>query len=309
MSAPKMSHPQLNHRESEKELPLGFQPLVSNRGKGCRRRGDRPANAQPISVTAQEIRLEARSFRERLLWDLRQQGYRLREVAELFGVTRQRISQMENDLIRRALFTKAELCDATPSHPRIAWKKTVACAQVVTFDDFQRRVDAVNSQYEARLQNILKRFGGWRKADLLESSQRTLFSKVWPIIQSYEGTPFSFSKLVADFPILAQETYLRQLLSRLRREGILRKVGLVREDHHNLPEVLMTRTPWEELASTHIEKLACEWQLRLQELQARFRPIRSNQSLRKHMFEIIEHEGQSIFGPTNQSHDSSPNRG
>ena len=57
---------------------------------------------KPLRLEASEIRAAARNLRELLLWDLREEGYTFREIGELFGMTKQRASQLERKMILRA---------------------------------------------------------------------------------------------------------------------------------------------------------------------------------------------------------------
>jgi hypothetical protein len=262
-------------------------------------RTSHPASQSPqptvgnLRLTPSEIRLEARSLRELLLWDLREQGYCLREIAGVLGLTKQRVSQLETGMIRRAVIAKAKAFGATSNPRKIIWKRNTSYVDLITYDDFGKRVDALNARYEAQLKRILRRSHRWQTAGLSEPSRSTLFRKVWPVIERYRDKPFNFSKLVEDFPVLAREPHLRQLLSRLRRQGLLRKVGSVRIESHNLPEVLMARTALEESVSTQIEKLTSVWGRKLRELEVGYRSIRPNQTLRDHIREILRHQGRS----------------
>ena len=242
-------------------------------------------------LTPSEIRQEARSLRELLLWDLREQGYCLREIAGVLGITRQRVSQLETGMIRRAVIAKSKAFNPILDPGKIVWKRNTSYVKLVTFQEFEKRVDALNARYEAHLKRILKRFY-WRQMTWArhQPSPSTLFRKVWPLIERYQEKPFNFSKLIEDFPALAQEPHLSQLLSRLRRQGLLRKVGSVRKASHNLPEVLMARTSWKESAATEIEKLASVWSRKLLELEARYQSIRPNQALRGHIREILHRQ-------------------
>jgi hypothetical protein len=246
-----------------------------------------------ILVTPSEIRKEAESLRELLLWDLREQGYRLREIAGVLGITRQRVNQIETRMIRRAVISK--ISSTTPRPPRIVWKSNASYVRLVTFDEFERRLNALNAFYEARFKRILNRLNKRQRGKMVESHRSSLFCRVWPYIERYKDEPFNFSKLIADFPVLAREPYLSQLLSRLRREGVLRKVGSVRIESHNLPEVLMARTALVESVSTQIEKLTAVWGRKLRELEASYQSIRPNQTLRDHIREILHRQDRARF--------------
>ncbi len=273
--APGLNAPVRNARKS----PLVGKDLAPTQTGGDRR------------LTPSEIRQEARSLRELLLWDLREQGYCLREIAGVLGITRQRVSQLETGMVRRAVISKSRTFNPLLDPGKIVWKRNTSYVKLVTFQEFEKRVDALNARYEAHLKRVLKRFY-WRQITWArkEPSPSTLFRKVWPLIESYQEKPFNFSKLIEDFPALAQEPHLSQLLSRLRRQGLLRRVGSVRMVSHNLPEVLMARTSWKESAAMQIEKLALVWSRKLLELEARYQSIRPNQTLRGHIREILHRQ-------------------
>ena len=61
---------------------------------------------------------------------------------------------------------------------------------------------------------------------------------------------------------LRGERYLRQLLSRLRRVGLLRKVGQLRFDGHNLPEVVMSEAPIEPYTDATIERIVAKYRVK-----------------------------------------------
>ena len=255
----------------------------------------RQLTADNLRLRPSEIRQEARSLRELLLWDLREQGYCLREIAGVLGITKQRVSQLETGMIRRAVIAKAKAFDATSNPRKIVWKRNTSYVDLMTYDDFEKRVDALNARYEAQLKRILRRSHRWQTAGLSEPSRSTLFRKVWPLIERYRDQPFNFSKLVEDFPVLARQPHLRQLLSRLRRQGLLRKVGAVRIESHNLPEVLMARTALEESVATQIEKLTSVWGRKLRELEAGYRFYSSQSDSSRPHSRDPRHQGRSGF--------------
>ncbi len=270
--APRQHHqPGTRGKKSPVSVPAG------KRRKSFKARR-RVASTGNILLTPSEIRHEAKSPRERLLWDLRQQGCCLREIAETLGITRQRVSQIETRMIRRAVLSKSATGGAKANPRKMVWKKNASYVHLETYRDFERRLDALNARYEARLKRIVKRLHRWKKANLLEPNPSSLFRKVWPSIEHYQDKPFHFSKLIEDFPALAREPYVAQLLSRLRRKGLLRRVGTVQTDSHNLPEVLMARTRLEESAATQLDKLATQWALKLRELESRYRSLRPAQA-------------------------------
>ena len=193
-------------------------------------------------------------MRELLLWDLREQGYCLREIAGVLGISRQRVNQLETGMIRRAVISKSRTSNPFLDPRKMVWKRNTWYVKLLTLKELEKRIDALNARYEAHLKRILKRFY-WRQMTWVRHGPcpSTLFRRVWPLIERYQEKPFNFSKLIEDFPALAQEPHVSQLLSRLRRHGLLRRVGSVRMVDHNLPEVLMVRTSWEESAATQIE--------------------------------------------------------
>ncbi len=275
-----------------KKSPASAPPRKRRKSFKAQRRVAPTGN---ILLTPSDIRREAKSPRERLLWDLRQQGCRLREIAETLGITRQRVSQIETRMIRRAVLLKSEAGRANVDPRKIVWKKNASYVHLETHRDFERRLDALNARYEARLKRIVKRLHRWQKANLLGPNPSSLFRKVWPLVESYRDKPFHFSKLSEDFPILARELHLPQLLSRLRRKGLLRRVGTVQLDGHNLPEVLMARTRLEESAATQIDKLATRWALKLRELESQYRSFRPAQSRQNQPRELLPPQGPSFL--------------
>jgi hypothetical protein len=279
-----------------KEIAPSLDPRVRNARSSRVVGTPLTATLSDPRLAASEIRREARSLRELLLWDLREQGYCLREIAGVLGLTRQRVSQLETGMIRRAVISKSRTFNPFLDPRKIAWKRNTSYVKLVTFQEFEKRVDALNARYAAHLKRILKRFY-WRQMTWTRHGPcpSTLFRKVWPLLERYQEKPFNFSKLIEDFPALAQEPYVSQLLSRLRRQGLLRKVGSVRKASHNLPEVLMVRTSWEESAETQIEKLASVWSRKLLELEARYQSIRPNQALRGHIREILRKQDRPTF--------------
>ncbi len=250
-------------------------------------------------MTSSEIREEAKTLREQVIWELREQGYRFREIAELLGITKQRASQIARRLILRAKASKRKRHGPVGGHRKAVRWKAKSHVRRVTPDDFSRRLDALNGYYEAQLRRILK--GGYNRQRFhiaAESPLSTLFWRVWPLIELYEFKPFSFSKLTVDFPSMAQQPHLTQLLSRLRRKGRLRNVGSVRIEGHNLPEVLMVQIPIEQYLAPKVEKLVVKWSLKLEQLQRTYRPsqpVRSIESLRKYLVQTLMEEGHSAF--------------
>src|ERR1019366_2108041 len=198
--------------------------------------GDRSSvrSRNQTRLTSSEIRGEAKTLREQVVWNLREEGYRYREIAELLRITKQRVSQIERQLILRAIASKSKRDHLLDGNPKAVRWKAKSRVRRITFDDFARHLEALNGYYEPQLQRILNRgYNRQRFCTRAKSPVSTLFWKVWPLIE--------LSRLIGDFPSLAQQPYLPQLLSRLRRRGLLRKVGSVRIEGHNLPEILMAQ--------------------------------------------------------------------
>jgi predicted transcriptional regulator len=236
------------------------------------------------------------TLRERVIRELRNEGYRLKEIAELLGITIQRVSQIERQMmVRRDGVNRRD--GAGKLTPR----------RIKTTENFAKRLDSINSSYEACFDSILRRTYKRqhhldKRAKRFESS---LFLKLWPLIELYRGNPFSFSKLLEDFPQIAKEHHLRQLLCRLRRIGLLKTIGLMRVTGHNLPEVVMVEAPLEQQAADSIERLVVRWTKKLQQLQWEYRfarPARSLDSVRMRLIESFTEQGLSadeivgIFG-------------
>ncbi len=243
---------------------------------------------------------ETPNLREQVIWNLREQGYRDREIAEVLGITRQRVSQIERRLIARATAAKSSrnhLADPAPKGLRRHAKVRV---HAVTSEDFERRLNALNRYYEPQLLRLLE--GGCnRQKSSTRSALSPLFWKAWPLIEHYQLQPFSFSMLVGDFPVLAGEAHLAQLLSRLRKKGLLRQVGTVRIEGQNLPEVLMAQTPIEDYLAPRIDKLVAIWAYQLRRLNSTFcsdlaanRLARSTSSIRSHLIQSLLKEGRSV---------------
>jgi len=249
--------------------------------------------------TSSEVREEAKTLREQVIWELREQGYRFREIAQLLGITKQRASQIERQLILRAMASKRKRPGPVGGRRKGVRWKAKSHVRRVTPDDFSRRLDALNGYYEAQLHRILKRGYNQQRFHIrAESSLSTLFWRVWPLIEMYEFKPFSFSKLTGDFPSMARQPHLTQLLSRLRSKGRLGNVGSVRMEGHNLPEVLMVQIPIEQYVAPKVEKLAVKWSLKLEQLQCTYLPsrqVRSIESLQKYLVRTLMEEGHSAF--------------
>ena len=195
-------------------------------------------------LTSSEVRNEAKTLRERVVWDLREEGYRHREIANVLGMTKQRASQIERELILRAAASKSNRERLSNSPSKTLRRTGNRRVRGIAVDDFMRRLDAINGGYEKQLHHILRSGYNRQKSHARgKDAESTLFWKVWPLIERYELRPFSFSSLVGDFACLSEQSHLPQLLSRLRRRGLLRKVGTVRIRGQNLPEIMMAQIP------------------------------------------------------------------
>ena len=283
------------------KLPRGLaaidsKPAVSS-GRGASERASARSKRQP-GLTSLEIGSAAGTLREQVIWNLREEGYRDREIAELLGITKQRVSQIEHQLILRARGAKSKWENSPDGPAEIVRWKVERPVRTVTIDEFERRLDAVNGYYEPQLQRILKR--GYNRQKICARAKNplaTLFWKVWPLIETYELERFSYSRLIDDFPSLAEHPHLPQLLSRLRKKGLLRSVGSVRIEGQNPPEVLMAQTPIEQYMAPEIEKLVVKWIGKLEHLKSTYRANRidcSMQSIRSQLIETLIEEGQSI---------------
>jgi hypothetical protein len=236
-----------------------------------------------ICLASAEVRETAKNLRELLLCDLREEGYTLGEIGKLFGITRQRVSQIERKMVRRA----AVRCYDKTGHGRLRSRSNPIRnlyemrIRRITREEFESRLDSINRFYEPQFENILKR--RYKRPGFLDTgsgaSEITDFWKLWPLIELYHGTPFTFSKLLGDFPQLTKQSHLPQLLCRLRRTGLLQKVGVVNVKGHNHPEVLMAEAPIEQHVTATIERLVASWSRKLQRLRSAYRPTRPTRSI------------------------------
>jgi hypothetical protein len=170
--------------------------------------------------------------------------------------------------------------------------------QRITKEEFASRLDAINSAYQAKFDRILERKYKRQQFFLRCSGtyETTEFWKLWPLIERYNRKPFSFSKLIADFPQLAHQSHLPQLLCRLRRTALLQRVGVVKVRGHNLPEVLMAEAPIEEHVAATIERMVQRWSSKLLGLQHAYRPTRqsgSSEMIRRGLAKRLLAEGIS----------------
>lgn len=267
----------------EDSTKLTFARLIQNSKE------DRVSNMDAAAHKNASVS-KAYKVRDLVLLQLRQDGYPLSEIANLLGFSRQRAAQ-----IYRRLVDEASTEWQHPTIRTLAVSRSTRRASVhaVTDRDFSRRLERLNNYFEARVRRVLKHL---HKRQLLNVRRRyistTMFWRVWPLIEAYEGKPFSFSQLVADHPELLQEKHLAQFLSRLRRKGLLAKAGLLRFSGHNLPEVLMVERPQEQTCSRFLEPLFSRWSRELRRIDARFR-VRNSQSLRQDLLNAIAEFGFS----------------
>jgi hypothetical protein len=262
-----------------------------------------------VRLASAEIRETARNLRELLLWDLKEEGYTFGELGELFGMSRQRASQIERKMIRRAsarALTKT-FQSSWPIAAAIS-KMSAVWIRPVTREEFDDRLASINKSFQEHFSRIIER--GYKRQRLpnRDSGSHTAseFWKVWPYVEAYQKRPFSYSKLIADFPQLTDQPHLAQLLSRLRRTGLLQKVGMVKVAGHNHPEILMAEAPVEQHVAPAIERLVARWSTRLRNLQVLRRPSRPSRSIdltRRWLIEkllgegISAHEVEEVFGP------------
>ena len=229
--------------------------------------------------------------RKWLISDLRRKGYRLREIGALLGLTRQRVYQIERRLVRRS----------ASKHPKAKkYLRTISRApaadsmrRILSAVEYNKRLDELNQRYERQLQRILH-VSYKRPRSHTAKSAPTLFWKVWPCIERYGFRPFSFSHLISDHPALAREPLLAQLLSHLRKQRMLKKVGLERAPGHNLPEIIMVQASLEEYVAPIVEKLAARWSVKLSEFQRTYsetRPTLSIDALRESLIHNLNNRG------------------
>lgn len=212
-------------------------------------------------------RNRAISLREQLIWDLRQAGYCFREIGDLLGISRQRASQVERRLIRRTIGSDWQRLSLGDNRQRAIENKRQKHVRIVTSVEFNRRLEAINRDFELKLAQILSLRYSHREFHLRSKKRlSTLFWTVWPLIELYRGEAFNVSRLRKDFPRLNKQEHLSQLLSRLREKGLLRRVGSARIEGHNT-EVLMAQEPIERYSAEQIEKVIVRWSRTLENLQ------------------------------------------
>jgi transcriptional regulator with XRE-family HTH domain len=244
-----------------------------------------------------------------LLWDLREEGYTFREIGELFGMTKQRVSQIERKMILRATAHALKGASAALRPQLQSIRNTpTTWIRTITREEFEDRLARINEAFERQFIKIIERDYKRQRVPAREGAarERTEFRRIWPYVEAYGKRSFTFSKLVADFPQLSSEPHLAQLLSRLRKTGLLQKVGKVAAVGHNHPEVLMVEAPIERHAAAAIERLTANWSAQLRRLQMLRRPNRPNRSIeasRQWLTDKLLGEGislreiEEIFGP------------
>ena len=242
----------------------------------------RPRSGAAIQLVPSQVRATARNLRELLLWDLREEGYTFREIGELFRMTKQRASQIERRMILRATANALKGTSAAlRPHLQSVRNTPTTWIRTITREEFEDRLARINHDFERQFLKIIERDYKRQRVTIRKGAtkERTEFRRIWPYVEAYGKRPFTFSRLVADFPQLSSEPHLAQLLSRLRRTGLLQKVGTVKAAGHNHPEVLMVEAPIEQHAAAAIERLTAKWSARLRRLQGLRRPSRPNRSI------------------------------
>jgi len=277
-----------NQLKRGKGRSLWSAPIRANRDKG---------RAVPLRLDASEIRAAAQNLRELLLWDLREEGYTFREIGELFGMTKQRASQLERKMIYRAS-ARAEQGrqPASRPKPKSLFNGPRNWLRAITKEEFEGQLARINHLYQQQFIRVVQR--SYRRKHLPDRpvgiGPVSEFWRVWPFIETYQSQPFSYSRLVSDFPHLSNIPHLAQFLSRLRRTGLLRKVGAIKAPKHNLPEILMAEAPVEQHADAAVERLVSRWSDQLRRLQRTRRPYRPSRSLevtRQYLIERFLEEG------------------
>jgi hypothetical protein len=240
-------------------------------------RADRTRSHAAIRLAPSEVRATAQNLRELLLWDLREEGYTFRETGELFGMTKQRVSQIERKMILR---TSGRVLEGRPP-AKIVCDLPRVRIRAITSEEFNARLESINRFYQEQFARIIERgYKRQRRSKQRSGAQATSeFWRVWPFIEAYDKQPFSFSKLLSDFPQLFYEPHLAQHLSRLRRTGLLQKVGRIKVKGHPHPEVLMAEAPVEQHVTAAIERLVARWSEKLRRLRMTRRPYRPNRSI------------------------------
>jgi hypothetical protein len=238
---------------------------------------DRARSDASIRLAPSDVRATARNLRELLLWDLREEGYTFRELGELFGMTKQRVSQIERKMILR---TTGRALKGRPPTSLVCELPRVRL-RAITSEQFDARLNSINRFYQEQFNRIVERgYKRQRRSKQRSGAQATSeFWRVWPFIEAYQKQPFSFSKLLSDFPQLFYEPHLAQHLSRLRRTGLLQKVGMVKVKGRVRPEVLMAEAPVEQHVTAAIERLVARWSEKLRRLELTRRPYRPNRSI------------------------------
>jgi hypothetical protein len=192
-------------------------------------------------------------------------------------MTKQRVSQIERRMILRT--TGRALKGRPPT--KIACDLPRVRIRAITSEEFNARLENINRFYQEQFNRVVERgYKRQRRSKQRSGAQATSeFWRVWPFIEAYEKRPFSFSKLLSDFPQLFYEPHLAQHLSHLRRTGLLQKVGMIKVKGHLHPEVLMAEAPVEQHVTAAIERLVTRWSEKLRRLELTRRPYRPNRSI------------------------------
>ena len=232
-----------------------------------------------------------------LIRDLRRKGYRLREIGDLLGLTRQRVYQIERRSLRNIASARRKHSKRTALSRRGV--KGISIRRAIGIGEYNRRLDELNARYEKQLRQILE--GRYRRPRFHSATARsspTLFWKAWPCIEQYDFQPFSYTKLISHHSKLAREPMLPQLLCRLRKQRLLKKVGVERTAGHNLPEVVMVQASIEEYVAPMVDKLIARWSAKLIEFQHIYtptRPILPIDDLRESLMQHLTSRGMTAI--------------
>lgn len=245
---------------------------------------------------------KAISIRDSLVWELRQKGYCFREIGDFLGITKQRVSQIERRVNQLQIAFFQTFCDEQNMKELTSIRiRGRMPARFVSMAEFNRRLDALNEKYERAFLNILERHNRRLKLPSRKHCppfKAPLFWKVWPCIERYSFKPFSYSGLIGDYPHLAREPLLAQLLSRLRKQRLLQSVGSVRVEGHNFPEILMIQATVEQYVRPSIERLVVRWSTGLLKFRHTYTPTlpsHSIDSFRESLMQLPTTHGRAAF--------------
>src|ERR1700722_16280661 len=170
---------------------------------------------KPLRLEASEIRAAARNLRELLLWALREEGYTFREIGELFGMTKQRASQLERKMILRA-GARANQGQRQSSRlqPKSLFNGPRNWLRTITKEEFEGQLAKINHLYQQQFIRIVQR--SYRRKHLSDrpdgANSASEFWRVWPFVETYQRQPFSYSRLVRDFSHLRKIPRLAQFV-------------------------------------------------------------------------------------------------